>query len=419
MGTTSARTSARLRLTTLRALLSSLLVLGVALSAVTVPAAPAQAAHGKAVGQVIGTQDGKLRTKMLWFDEDWGYLGQRRLDGTIYSLSLPPGTYHLQFVDLRPAYDVTKYAPSDVSVTVRSGQVVQRDVRMRRGAAITGTVRAGGRPASGARVVAANTHEQSFEVKADRKGRFAVAGLPAGSYSVFTYDRGEAYVGRSTWVPGLALGKAANVPIALTKRGGSLLVQLRKADGSPMGGSFHVTVVSKASGQFWTVRARRGEVSFPNLFPGRYRMVAPGVGSWFARSGDVSGAAVKSGRADLASTFRWTKRGAWVSGVVVDEADGETPMVGAQVLLLDQAGRRLDETATRTDGSFTLDGQVPTQSGLQVVVNPSGGGWMAGVSWCRFESVTSGPWSVVAGRERWVDAITLPHAPAETVQCAV
>ncbi|MDN4173861.1 carboxypeptidase-like regulatory domain-containing protein [Nocardioides sp. SOB77] len=404
MGTLTARRRAS-ALALVVGLLASLVV-------ALVPAAPAQAANGKVVGEVIGSQGRGVNVKMLWFDKDWRYLGARRVQGNIYSLSLKPGTYHLQFVDQRPSYDVTKYAPSDVRVVVRSGVVVQRNVKMRRGAAITGTVRAGGRTAGGARVVAANGNEQSYEVKANRKGQFAIGGLPAGSYSVFTFDRQETWVGKSLWVPGLKRGQASNVRIALTKRGGSLLVQLRRPDGGKMPGSFFVTAVSKVTGQFWTQRARRGEVAFRNLFPGGYRLVAPGVGNYFARTANIQGARVHAGRADLASSFRWSQRGAWITGTVVDEADAETPMARAQVMLFDKFGTKLDETSTSSSGRFTLDGQLATQSGLKIVVNPepNGGGWMAGAEWCQFEGTTSGPWSVFTGEQLPIDEpILLPH----------
>ena len=105
------------------------------------------------------------------------------------------------FVDQRPAYDVTKAAPANIKVTVRAGRTTTKNATMRRGAAITGTVKAGGKVAKGARVVAANTAEQSFEVKANGRGQFALGGLPAGNYSVFTYDRSKRYVAKSLWVP--------------------------------------------------------------------------------------------------------------------------------------------------------------------------------------------------------------------------
>ncbi|MGZ4450926.1 MAG: carboxypeptidase regulatory-like domain-containing protein, partial [Nocardioides sp.] len=191
----------------LAGLLASLMLVGVS---------PASAANGKAVGQIIGTEPVRLQVKMLWFDAHWHYLGQRRIDGDIYSISLAPGTYHLQFVDLRPSYDVTKYAPSDVTVTVPSGRSVQHDVKMHRGGAITGVAKGGnGKPLGGARVVAANTNQQSYETKANGKGQFAVGGLPAGSYSVFTYDRDQTWVGKSLWVPKIKLGEARNVLVKL------------------------------------------------------------------------------------------------------------------------------------------------------------------------------------------------------------
>ena len=54
---------------------------------------------------------------MTWFTADWTYLGSRKAHGGGYSLALEPGTYHLQFTDQRPAYDVEKYYPADVTVT--------------------------------------------------------------------------------------------------------------------------------------------------------------------------------------------------------------------------------------------------------------------------------------------------------------
>ena len=71
---------------------------------------------------------------------------------------------------------------------------------MTRGGYVTGTVRTGdGKPAKGARVVAANRAEQSFETTANGKGQFALGGLPQGKYSVFTYDQQKRWVGKSAW----------------------------------------------------------------------------------------------------------------------------------------------------------------------------------------------------------------------------
>lgn len=384
-------------------------------------AAPAEAANGTVRGQVINPQGGKVNLKMLWFAKDWSYLGQRRITSDIYSLSLPPGTYHLQFVDQRPAYDVTKYAPADVTVRLGSGQRVQKDVKLRRGAAITGTVRAGGKPAAGARVVAANTFEQSYETKANGKGQFAIGGLPSSSYSVWGYDRSAQYVGRSVYVRNLQRGKVANTKVALGTRGGSLLVDLQKPDGSRMKGTFYVTVSSKRTGQFWTAKAKGGTVTFQGLFPGKYVMDAPGVGIYLPRRGNVSGAFVKPGRADLASTFRWTKRGAWVTGTVVDESEPDQVLGGAQVMLFDKAGTKVAEAMTDDGGRFTLSGPILTQRGMTVVAAPGPYSDYLGpdeAGKCRFGRTEVGGIAVTTSRGTDIGDVLLPRKAGQTGACA-
>ena len=199
MGTTSTarRTAVGLLLALLVGLLSS-----VGTSTVLAPSAHA-AEKGRVVGEVL--VPGNVKLKVRVFDKSWNFLQARKVNGSIYSLRLDPGTYYLQFTDERPAYNVDKYAPTDVRVRVKAGKKVQKNVRMKPGAAITGTVRAGGKPLGGAKVVAANANEQSFSTKANDKGQFAIGGLPDGSYSVFTYDRKKTWVDKSTYVQGLSL----------------------------------------------------------------------------------------------------------------------------------------------------------------------------------------------------------------------
>ncbi len=402
-----------------RASLPLLVVLAMLVSVLLVLAhsepADASTPTGKAVGQVIGTEPVKLNVKVRWFANDWTYLGQRRVRGDIYSLALPPGTYHLQFVDLRPAYDVTKYAPSDILVRVRSGRVVQHDVKMRRGAAITGTARAGGKVLRGARIVAANANQQSFETTANKLGQFAIGGLPAGSYSVFTFDRAQIWVGKSLWVAKVRAREARNVLITLRKKGGSLLVDLRQGDGRPMKGEFFVTAVSKKSGQFWTARAKSGEVSFRGLFPGRYKLVAPGAGNYLAQTGAIRGARVRSGRADLASSFTWRTRGAEVMGIVVDYEDPSYPLPGAQVLLYNSQGDRLATTTSDDQGLFRFAGQLSTQTGMTVVAGPDQYSPYLGkgTHYCKYDSGTSDAFEVSNGDTTDVGAVALPHLPAD------
>ncbi len=203
------------------------------------------------------------------------------------SLTLPVGSYRLQFTDKRPSYDVTKFAPTDATVTVRSGSTAVRNVRMHRGAAITGTVRTAAGSGSHATVTAANKAEQSFSTIANDKGQFAIGGLPAGSYSVFTYDHKKTYVAKSTYVKKLAAGHPQNIDIKLNKRAGNLLVDLYAGD-QPINGTLMVTAISKKTGQFWTMKARNGTADLRGVYPGRYTLIVPGYRDFFGKTGTVS-----------------------------------------------------------------------------------------------------------------------------------
>lgn len=414
MGTATATgpaTGPAARSTAAATVLALVLAVLAALGATTVTAPAADAAtKGEVTGEI---RPGGFPVKMRWFDADWRFLGSRKVTNGIYSLSLAPGTYYLQFTDERPAYNVDKFAPTDLKVRVRSGDFVQRNVRMQPGAAITGTVRAGGQPAGGARVVAANSNEQSFETKANGKGQFAIGGLPIGSYSVFTYERTKTWVGRSTFVRGLRPGDRADTAIALNQRAGKLQVRLR-AGGETMRETAFVTAVSKATGQFWTVKARRGKAVFAGLFPGKYRMVAPGVGSWLPQEGAIDGAKVPAnGGADLVSVFTWTKRGATVSGFVIDGEYPQASLEGVSVLLFAADGTRLGTTETRSDGSFTVGGQVYTQDGVTVKLQPGGfnAPYLQGQFYCKFGTLTLEPLAVTEGQDLPLGDLALPQLP--------
>ncbi len=404
MGTTSTarRTAVGLLLALLVGLLSS-----VGTSTVLAPSAHA-AEKGRVVGEVL--VPGNVKLKVRWFDKNWNFLGSRKVNGSIYSLRLAPGTYYLQFTDERPAYNVDKYAPTDVRVKVQAGKKVQKNVRMKRGAAITGTIRAGGRPLGGAKVVAANANEQSFSTKANDKGQFAIGGLPDGSYSVFTFDRKKTWVDKSTYVQGLRSTQKRHIGIVLRKKAGQLLVDLR-AGGQRVKETVFVTAISKASGQFWTVKAKRGEASFKGLYPGKYRMVAPGVGNYLPQDGAIKGANVKAGRADLASTFTWKKRGASISGFVLDEVYPDTVLKDVQVLAFAKDGRLLGSTSTSGDGSFTLGGPITTQGGITLKIQPGGSNppYLTGAYYCKFGASSLSPLSVTQGEDLQVGDLLLPQ----------
>lgn len=404
-----------------RALLALVVVLVTALAGL---AAPAQATDGK--GLVNGSIScPKLSRcpgiKLLWFDKDWNYIGQRKLGSPrSYSLTLPAGTYHLQFVDQRPSYDVTKFAPTDVQVTVHANDLTTRNVTMQKGAAITGTaVNGKGRPLKEATIVAANTSEQSFSSVANKKGQFAVGGLPANKYSVFTYDKAKTWVGKSSWVGGLGPGQMKNVRVKLPTRAGELTVYLFAPNGL-LTKKATLTVTSKQTGQWWTDTSSNGTFVFKGLYPGGYNAKFDGAGVWFAATGPVKDATVKSNKPAFGK-FRVTKRGGWITGSVVD---GGAPSYvlqppfqgakGATVTLYDAAGDQIATAYSDADGTFTLDGQLATQSGLVIDVQPTeqSGGYMVGELWCHFESDSfpaAGSYDLTAGQETFVGDLPLPR----------
>jgi hypothetical protein len=393
------------------------------LAALVVPAflaGPAEAAQGRVRGTISGPKgDGAPAVKVSWFTADWTFLGSRRARGGGYSLALDPGTYHLQFTDQRPAYDVDKYFPADVTVTVTEAATAVKNVKLRVGASMGGVVKAGGRPAAGARVVAANKEGNSFETTANSLGEFALGGLPPSSYSVFTYDKRHSWVGKSSYLPRLKAGTFKKVNVNLSKRAGRFVVDLYAGD-QPYPGIAFVTAVSRENGQFWTAKAAHGTVTFTGLYRGAYDLVVPGAGGYLGGTLKVQGK-VKPGKTAF-GTLRLSQPGARISGTVVDAAAPSPPLADAQAVVYDGSGRELARATTGADGTFSVGGELATGSGLVVVVGPGGATapYLHGVLYCRFDSVTHSGVAVTAGQITTLGTIPLPHAPntgAEDQNC--
>ena len=390
------------------------LVVGLLAALMAVGAAPGAHAADRILvyGRVGFPQGDNPNLKVLWFDSGWGYLGQQRADGGGYSLRLPPGTYHLQFVDQRPAYEVRKYAPTNIQVTLRD-RPVAKNVVMRKGAAITGAARAGGRPLAGARVVAANQAEQSFPTISDKKGRFAIGGLPAGKYCLFTFDKARRWVDKCTWVGGLDTGQFKDAKTRLRKQAGSLTVFLTTAsNGTPPRST--VTVTSKRTGQWWTATARDGKAVLSGLHPGGYSIKYDGAGIWLTQLGSVRHASVSSGRMEFGD-FRLTQRGGWIRGNVVDSSDETRPLAEAVVQLWSASGTKLAESISSDDGSFDLKGQLTTQEGLTIVVQPGQYTDYLGVGplRCQYVATPHEGYNVTTGEENYIGDIGIDRKPGQ------
>ncbi|GAA4378982.1 carboxypeptidase-like regulatory domain-containing protein [Nocardioides caricicola] len=358
---------------------------------------------------------------MLWFDKDWNYINQRKLGAGArgYSLTLPAGTYHLQFVDQRPSYDVSKYAPTDVKVTVRANDLTVRNLTMQRGSAITGTVKGGGKPMGGATLRAANQAGQSYATTANDKGQFAIGGLPAGKYSVFTWDKRKVWVGKSTWAGAVSPSKFKNVKIRLGKKAGQMSLYLFTPDGL-LTVKNTLTVTSKETGQWWSATSGNGTFSFKGLYPGRYTAKFEGAGVWFPKTGAVEKAVVRS-NGYTSGSFRLTKRGGWLRGHLVD-GDGQRMVAlkpgytngpGATVRLFNAAGDQIATATSDSEGQFILKGQLATQDGLTIVVEPPPGGYLRGEGYCQFDRAEFDGYSLVTGKEWYIGQLAIPRTEGQ------
>lgn len=248
-------------------------------------------------GHAYGPGNSRVQVQVALFTGDWKYIrAVKSSRGGVYRMSgVEPGTYHLQFSDARPRWDTRSLATTDVVLRIPKGvPAVRADAYLRRGASITGRVTAGGRPARRPLVRAVSTYGATYDTQADTQGRFALGGLPAGSYSVFSYDRQRRYAGKGEWVGKLKRGRNADIRLRMTKRAGAysgfLLV-----NGAPARGTIYVTAVSRRTGQFWIARVSNGDLSsLRGLYPGPYRLEIPASSQTVAQT--VSLPSVQAGR---------------------------------------------------------------------------------------------------------------------------
>lgn len=371
------------------------------------------AATGRVWGAVVGPDGDVPRVEVRIFADDWTYLRSGTSHGGAFSVRLPPGRYHLQFADRRPAYDVGKYAPTDRTVTVTADGSHFVSVRMKRGGFLYGTAYAGGAPAKYATIKATNRYDQTYTTRADGRGRFALGGLPRTRYYVFTYDRTRTWVGPGIGTGRIDPGEGRGITPRLSTRAGRLIVGVQ-AGGQPVRGTT-ATAISRRTGQFWTATARRGLISFAGLAPGRYVLRVGGYGDWFGTTARP-GVRVRSGKVAV-TEVTLTRRGAQVTGRVVDAARPTTPLAEVQVVLFDAQGRRLGVRRTGADGRFVFGGQLTGQSGLIVVAqpDPANGSDFLGVEpdRCRFTRIQTAPFAVVTGETRTLADLALPRSTTQ------
>lgn len=346
------------------------LILAIGLSLTSSPVQAAPSALGQVTGKVTDakTGSGLGRIRVQVFTSNWRYLRATTANarGVYWFGALPLGVYHVKFTDTRPSYDVTAHIGTDAAVRVKqTNSATVLNAKLKRGASITGTIKAGKARAKYAKVIAVNQYGGSYQVKANSKGQFALGGLSNANYSVFAYDAKMKYTGRSVYVKNLRLGASKNIKISMKTRAGAFAGYLT-AGGRRLTNTVYVTAVNKSTGQFWVQKVTAGNLSsLRGLAPGKYKLSVPGANGYVGRTITSVGTIRSNRTTDIFVNLN--VRGGHVVGTVVDAATSN-PLVGVPVTLYDRNGTRVARGKTAGAGTFSIGGSTATTTGITLVV---------------------------------------------------
>lgn len=340
-----------------------LVAVGLLVAVPTTAGAAGPQVYGRVTDASTGSPIRNVRVQL--FDANWNYVKQTKAKRNgIYEMSSPgPGTYHLQFVDARPAYDTRAYAARlDVRIKIGSSSK-QQNVRLRRGGAIGGVVKVKGRPAPHARIRAISNGGQVITVRADKRGQYALGGLAKDDYRVYAYDAKNRRVGRSKLVRSVKLKTFRKVSFNLKTRPGTIRGFILTG-GNRASGTVYVTAVNKKTGEYWVARVTRGNLSLRGLTPGSYRLQVPDTGGYFGSTFNIG--YVRAGRTHN-TTVNLPTSGGTFSGKAVDATSG-AGIPNISVRLTDARGKVQAELPAKQDGSFRIGGNVRPQSGMKITI---------------------------------------------------
>jgi hypothetical protein len=349
----------RLRFALLASVLLALSIVGVT--------TPAQATSTQIYGRVTdsSTHQPVARMKVELFDSQWGYLGSVNANSRgVYGIAVAgAGDYHLQVVDRRPVYDTTSYARRlDVRVHIATSSV-RSNITVTRGGSVGGTVRAHGKPASGALVRAVSDGGQVYEVRANNKGQYAIGGLGRDAHRVFAYDPKKQWVGNSKRVGTVKRLSYHTVSLSLQDRASSYQGFLT-VGGNLAKGSTTVTAVNKRTGEYWVQKVVNGDLSLRGLTAGRYTLQVPDTNGYFGRTFNLTN--LPKGRTREADV-NLDVAGGTFAGIVVDDTTG-LPLKNASVRLTDADGATQSEVLTSSTGAFTIGGTQRAETGVTITV---------------------------------------------------
>lgn len=300
------------------------------------------------------------------FTDDFTYIKDTTGKSGIYSFTSPgPGTYRLQFVDARPAYDVKAYAPKlDVPITVDESGSAEKAIKLKRGGSIYGSVKVRGKVAGGASLRAFSDHGHVVSVKADKKGNYALGGLANDNYRVFAHDPKNNWVGSSRLVRSVRSKTFKKASFNLRTKAASFTGGFLKTGGSRAQGTPTVTLVNTSTGDYWVQTIKGGALNLRGLTSGTYTLKVPTTRGYFG--GSFALGRLRSGQNRFASV-NLSERSGYLVGKVVNSKTG-LPLKNIGVRLVDANGATLDEMPTDTAGAFRLgDGQAE-QTGVKIIV---------------------------------------------------
>ncbi|QGG42376.1 carboxypeptidase-like regulatory domain-containing protein [Aeromicrobium yanjiei] len=357
---------------------SSMLLLLAGLVAVSGPS-QAAAPHARIYGYVTDASGKAARTMTVRLfrsgadDKSWTYLRKDDVSSSgIYELPTDgPGRYHLQVVERRPAYDTRSNARvPDVPVNVGTTAVV-KNISVRRGGAIGGTVKVRvksrgkyrSKAAASASIRAVSDDRQIYEVAANRSGQYAMGGLPRNNYRVFAYDKQGRRVGTGKLVRGVKLGKYRQVSFVLRTRPAAYKGFLTTG-GTLAKGSVTVTAVNRRTGEYWVRKISRGALSLTGLTPGSYVLTVPDTAGYFGRT--LTLPSLRAGQTRRPNVNLPTTAGTF-TGQIVDATSGN-PIPNISVRLTDSSGKVQQELPASSTGTFSIGGTLRAQSGVTVTI---------------------------------------------------
>lgn len=223
--------------------------------------------------------------------------------------------------------------------------------------------------------------------------------------------------GKSTYVKWVKSNTSRKANVKLTRKAGGLSVDLYPMS-SFRGKRLWVTATNRSTGQWYTAAASSGVVSFAGLMPGSYKLTVPGAGDRIGRTGLVG--TVRSGRVTF-SSMSLTKRGAWITGTVVDSVEGHG-VKGATVTVRDARGTVLGSARTNSKGAYKVGGSWTSQKSLTVTVTAAHG-WLdcpdPDRGAVRYGSSSRTGISVVTGRGTSVATISMRRGSVSATKLCV